>query len=202
MPHSNAEARTYNIIASLNSPGKASPLFSILSPSITVPQCHCEPSQKDSGKAWLECPELWQSQGGFEWMSWKEIQQSDYKLWALGLCSCRGWAQSTEHWQNWPRAYTMFIFSFPLQLAISLWSRFRGLCCQQEGRKIKTPQLLQHSITWGEQQGSGNGNSLGKAPRREQPLPASPHLCHSLCWSNLLLLRPLKCMGVKYSQFD
>lgn len=110
--------------------------------------------------------------------------------------------QSTEHWQSWPRAYTMFIFSFPLQLAISLWSRYRGLCCQHEGRRIKTPQLLQHSITWGEQQGSGNGNSLGKAPRREQPLPASPHLCHSLCWSNLLLLRLLKCTGVKYSQFD
>lgn len=122
-------------------------------------------------------------------MNWKEIPAARLQTVGLGAALLQRlsmFQQSREHRQNWSRAYTMFIFSSPLQLAISLWSRYRALCCQQEGKRIKRPQLLQHSIAWGERHKSWNGDSSGKAPRREQPLIASPHPCHSHHWSTLL----------------
>lgn len=112
------------------------------------------------------------------------------------ITNCGPWGcapSEAEHVSAEQRAQTKLIqsihnvyFSSPLQLAISLWSRYRALCCQQEGKRIKRPQLLQHSIAWGERHKSWNGDSSGKAPRREQPLIASPHPCHSHHWSTLL----------------
>jgi len=57
-------------------------------------------------------------------------------------------------------------------LAVSLGSGYKGQCCQQEGKGVKRPKLLQHPTAWDTWHRSPDSESLGKAPGREQPFIA------------------------------
>lgn len=144
------------MVSNLNNPGKVLPLFSALMPlymlclNATINKVGRTPA-----KAWLEQPRCHQFQGGFQQMNWKETSCCQITHWGPSGCTpSEAKCVSTEK-----RILPMLtnsihdvscIYSFPLQLPISLWSKYKGQCCQQEGKEVKRPQPLHHPIACGE----------------------------------------------------
>lgn len=124
----------------------------------------------------------------------RKFLQPDYKLWALGLRSSRGWACFSRA-ENTDRAdpeHTPCLFFPSFCSWQSLLEAGTEVCALEAGTEVcavrkRRKELKEHSCcnipSPGVSSRSWNSNSLGKAPRREQPLTASPHLRHWHHWA-------------------
>lgn len=140
--------------------------------------------KRTAEKAWLERPECCHFQGSSEQMNWKEIPAARLQTVGLGAALLQRlsmFQESREQWQNDPE-HTRCLFFPSLCSWQSLFEAGTEVCAVSKREK----ELKDHSCCNIPSPGvmSWNGDSSGKAPRREQPLTASPHPCRSHHWDS------------------
>lgn len=181
VPHGDAELRPENTIAGLNSPGKASPFFSVPS-ALLGHNATTNQAERTPAKAGLELPGRCHFWGGFQQINWKQIPAARLQivgpraalLQALTMFQHRG-----EHWQRWPRAHTMFLSVFPFfRSQQSLFEAGTwGSAVSKRGKGLKDQSWLQHPTarcTW---RWSHKGKSWGKALGTDHPSSSILHCC-------------------------